>query len=67
VQRMGRKVRVVMEITEQRNRESAHALRPARQKKIMAHNARTVRLKQNGISGKGDCAGSSGQAKKSAS
>src|SRR5258708_10341833 len=67
VQWVDRKIRVVMEIAEQRDGESIHALRPARQEKVLAHNARAVRFEQDGIPGKRYRASGSSRAEKPAS
>src|ERR1019366_1065132 len=67
MQRMNRKIWVVMEIAEQGDGEAVQPFRPARQEKILAHNARTVRLQQEGIPGKRDGASGGGPAKKLAS
>ena len=66
-QRMDGKVRVIVEIAEQGNGKAIQTFRPARKEKILAHDARTVRLEQNRISGKRDGADCGGAAKELAS
>ena len=67
VQRMDRKVRIVVKIAEQSDRKAIQPFRPARQEKILAHDARTVRLEQYSIRGKRDGASGDRPAKKLAS
>lgn len=66
MQGMNRKIRVVMEIAEQRDGEAIQPFWPVRQEKVLAYDPRTVRLEEDSVSGNGDCA-SSGGAKKLAS
>jgi hypothetical protein len=40
-----------MEVAEKSDGKAIHPFRPALQKKILAHNARAVRLEQDGICG----------------
>jgi hypothetical protein len=47
MQGMNRKIGIVMEIAEQSDRETIQPLRPTWQKKILAHNARTIRFEQD--------------------
>ena len=56
-----------MEIAEQGDGEAIQTVGPAGQEKILAHDARTVRLEQDSISGKREGAGGCGPAKKLAS
>lgn len=56
-----------MEITEQGDGEAIQTVGPAGQEKILAHDARAVRLEQDSIADKRGGAGGCGSAKKLAS
>ena len=56
-----------MKIAEQGDGKAIQPLRPARQEKILAHDARTVRLEKYSIPGKRDGASGGGELEKLAS
>jgi hypothetical protein len=66
-QGMDREIRVVVEIADEGDGETIKSQRPARQQKVPAHNARTIRREEDGIAGDRNCAGGCGAAKKLAS
>jgi hypothetical protein len=55
---MNRKVRVVVKVAKQCDREAVQSLGPATKRNFLADNARPIRLNQNGIDGdSGDSSG----------